>query len=128
MLCILVLCISGGSYSLKSTPNYIFFEKLFMVIYLLSKFLPESVEKQTPMKYFFLFRFDVWPGARTLVLRLLSQHTTYWTTAISIFFVFHNFYKIDPSTFEWVNVHIFYEIILIKLSKLITLIIKIFSS
>ena len=34
--------VSGGTYSLKSTPNDRFFEKLFMVIfYLLSEFLPE---------------------------------------------------------------------------------------
>ena len=32
MLCVLILCISGGTYSLKSTPNDRFFEKLFIVI------------------------------------------------------------------------------------------------
>ena len=29
MLCVLILCVSGGTYSLKSTPNDRFFEKLF---------------------------------------------------------------------------------------------------
>ena len=32
MLCVLILYISGGYYSLKSTPNDIFFEKLYMTI------------------------------------------------------------------------------------------------
>ena len=32
MLCVLILYISGGTYSLKSTPNYRFFKKLFMEI------------------------------------------------------------------------------------------------
>ena len=32
MLCVLILYISGGTYSLKSTPNDRFFEKLFMTI------------------------------------------------------------------------------------------------
>ena len=32
MLCVLILYISGGTYSLKSTPNDRFFEKLFMAI------------------------------------------------------------------------------------------------
>ena len=32
MLCVLILYISGGTYSLKSTPNDKFFEKLFMAI------------------------------------------------------------------------------------------------
>ena len=42
MLCVLILYISGGTYSLKSTPNDRFFEKLFTAgFYLLSEFLPE---------------------------------------------------------------------------------------
>ena len=32
MLCVLILYISGGTYSLKPTPNYGFFEKLFIAI------------------------------------------------------------------------------------------------
>ena len=32
MLCVLILYISGGTYSLKSTPNAKFFKKLFMAI------------------------------------------------------------------------------------------------
>ena len=33
MLCALILYISGGTYSLKSTPNERFFEKLFMALH-----------------------------------------------------------------------------------------------
>ena len=29
----------------------------------------------------FCILFDIWPGARTLALRLINQHTTYWTMA-----------------------------------------------
>ena len=32
MLCVLILYISGGTFSLKSIPNHRFFEKLFMAI------------------------------------------------------------------------------------------------
>ena len=42
VVCVLILYISSGTYSLKSTPNDRFFEKLFVAIfYLLSEFLPE---------------------------------------------------------------------------------------
>ena len=52
--------------------------------YLFSEFCQKSAERKSPKKYFFfIFRFDVWPGARTLALRLISQHTTYKTTATS---------------------------------------------
>ena len=40
-------------------------------------FCQKSAERKTPKKYFLYFFFDVWPGARTLSLRLISQHTTY---------------------------------------------------
>ena len=39
MLCVLILYVSGGTYSLMSTPKDRFFEKLLQT--LLSKFLPE---------------------------------------------------------------------------------------
>ena len=42
MLCVLILYISGGTYSLKSTSNNTFFEKPFHGSFnLLSEFLPE---------------------------------------------------------------------------------------
>ena len=45
-------------------------------IYLLSEFLPEICwETKSPKKYCLYFVFDIWPGSRTLALRLISQHT-----------------------------------------------------
>ena len=44
---------------------------------LLLEFLPEICREEITEKIHFLFCFDVWPGARTLALRLISQHTTY---------------------------------------------------
>ena len=42
MFCTLILYVSGGTYSLKSTPNDWFFEKLFMaILFQHSEFLPE---------------------------------------------------------------------------------------
>ena len=55
-----------------------FFEKLFMAIFIYSQsFCQKSAERKSPKKYLLYFCFDVWPGARTLALRLISQHTTY---------------------------------------------------
>ena len=33
VVCVLILYLSGGTYSLKSTPNDRFFEKLFMAVF-----------------------------------------------------------------------------------------------
>ena len=42
MLGVVILYVSGGTYSLKSTPNDRFFEKLFMAILVyFQEFLPE---------------------------------------------------------------------------------------
>ena len=49
MLCVLILYMSTGTYSLKSTPNVRFFRNLSWQFYLLSKFL--SVERKAPKKY-----------------------------------------------------------------------------
>ena len=85
MVCVLILYISGGTYSLKSTPNDRF-EKLFIAIFIYSQsFCPKSAERKSPKKYFSYFVFDVWSSACTLVFRLISQHTTYYTTATSWF-------------------------------------------
>ena len=37
MVCVLIFVISGGTYSLKSTPNDRFFEKLFMAVLIYSQ-------------------------------------------------------------------------------------------
>ena len=76
MLCKLILYISGGTYSLKWTPNNKLFEKQFYFI-LLSEFLPEICSEEINEELLSGFCFDVWPGVRTLALRLISQHATY---------------------------------------------------
>ena len=42
-----------------------------------TEFLPEICCEEIAEEILFLFYFVAWPGARTLVLRLISQHTTY---------------------------------------------------
>ena len=52
-LCALILYISGGTYSLKSTPNDKFFEKVFMAILFYSQSCGQkSAERKSPKKYF----------------------------------------------------------------------------
>ena len=76
MLCVLILSISHGTYSLKSPPNDRFFEKLFMAIYIFSQsFCQKSAaERKSPKKYFSYFVSDVWPGTRTLVAQPTKGH------------------------------------------------------
>ena len=58
MFCVLILYISGGAYSLKSTPNDRFSEKLFMpIFYLLSEFLPDICCEKIVEEILFLFGF-----------------------------------------------------------------------
>ena len=46
MLCVLILYTSGRTYSLKSTPNDKFFEKLFMTVFIYSQsFCQKSAER-----------------------------------------------------------------------------------
>ena len=57
MLCVLILYLSGKTYSLKPTPNDRFFEKLFMgILFTLRVFARNLAEERH-----FVFRFDVWP-------------------------------------------------------------------
>ena len=51
-----------------------FWETFHGNIYLLSEFLSESCWKEIAEELLLVFWFDVWPGARTLALRLISQH------------------------------------------------------
>ena len=56
MLCALILYISGGPYSLKSTPNDRFFGKLFMAIFIYSQsFCQKSAERNSSKRYFLYF-------------------------------------------------------------------------
>ena len=82
MLCVLILYINGRTYSLKSTPNNRFFEKLFMAgFYLLPEFLPEICREEIAEEILFVFCFDVWPGTPTLAFRLIGQYVIFQTTA-----------------------------------------------
>ena len=69
MLFVLILYISVGTYSLKSSPNDRFFEKLFMAIFnLLSQFLPEICWEEIVGEML---------SGLGLGLRLIREHTTY---------------------------------------------------
>ena len=58
MLCVLILYVSAGTYSLMSTPNDRLFQKLFMAIFIYSQsFDQKSAEKKSPKKYFLYFVF-----------------------------------------------------------------------
>ena len=71
MLCALILYVSGGTYSLKSTLKDRIFEKLFMAITIYSQsFCQKFTERKSKIKYFFIFRFVV---ARRLNLGLSSN-------------------------------------------------------
>ena len=71
MLRVLILYISCGIY--RTTTNDRFFEKLFVAVLIYSQsFCQKSTERKSPKKS---------PGARILTLRLISQYTTYQTTA-----------------------------------------------
>ena len=50
MLCVLILCISGGIYSLIPIAN----NRFITIFYLRSEFCQKSVEKKSPEKYFLL--------------------------------------------------------------------------
>ena len=56
MLCVLILYISEGTYSLKSAPSDRFFEKLCMAIFIYPQsFCQKSFERKSSKKYFLYF-------------------------------------------------------------------------
>ena len=64
MLCALILYMSDGTYTLQSTPNYRFFEKLSTAILFSShSFFLDICWEEITDEIFFAFCFDVWPGA-----------------------------------------------------------------
>ena len=71
-LCVLILYRSGGTYSLKSTPNERFFAKLFMAILFTLRVFSRNLLRGIAEEILFVFCFDVWPGIRTLAFRLIS--------------------------------------------------------
>ena len=68
MLCALILYISGGTYSLKSTPNDRFLRSFFLLSEILSDICWEEIAEEI----FSYFRFDFWPEVWHT-----NQHTTY---------------------------------------------------
>ena len=69
-----ILCISGGTYSLNSRSRD-FLRNFSWQFYLLSGFLPEICRVEIAEETVFVLRFEL--------ERLISQHTTYSTTATS---------------------------------------------
>ena len=55
MLCVLILYISGGAYSLKSTLNADFLRNFSWQFYLLSEFLPEICWEEIAEEIFFSY-------------------------------------------------------------------------
>ena len=76
VVCVNFLYISGGTYSLKSTPNETFFEKLFMAILFTLRVFVRNHLRGYRRRILFVFRFDVWPGTSgqtTSALRLIMR-------------------------------------------------------
>ena len=61
MSCVLILYISGGTYSLKSTPNDRLFGETFHGNFIYSaSFCQKSAERKLPKKYFSFFHISFW--------------------------------------------------------------------
>ena len=71
--------ISGGTYSLKSTPNDSFLRNFSWQFYLLLRvFARNLLREEIAEEILLVLCFDdLWPGALTLAFRLISQNTTY---------------------------------------------------
>ena len=84
MSCVLVLYMSGGTYSLKQ----IFLKKLFMAVSFSFRVFARSLLRGSRRRNSFLyFRFNVWLGIRTRVSRQVSQHTILKTTVTSMYII-----------------------------------------
>ena len=60
------------------SERQIFWETFHGRFILYPEFLPEICwEEKADQIFFFIFRFDVWPGIWNRALRLLSQYSTY---------------------------------------------------
>ena len=62
----------------------IFWETFHGNFYFHSELLPDICWEEIAEEIHFVFCFDVWLGVRTLAFCLISQHTTYQTTAIYV--------------------------------------------
>ena len=73
VVCVNFLYISGGTYKFKvDSERQIFWETFHGNFYLRSEFLPQICWEEIAEEIFFVFRFDVWSGTRTLAFRLIS--------------------------------------------------------
>ena len=71
---VLFLYISGGTSNLKSIQNDRFFWKTYHCKIIYSQSSAGICWVEIAEEILFVFRFDVWPGTRTLAFRLISQH------------------------------------------------------
>ena len=62
------------SFFIVDFEQQIFLRSFSFQFYLLSEFLPEICWEEV---FFYILRFDVWPGVWTQALCLISQHITY---------------------------------------------------
>ena len=80
MLCVLILYMSGGTFKFKvdSERQILFLRNFSLQFYFtLRVFARNLLREEIAEAMLFVFCFDVWPGAGTMVLRQISQHTTY---------------------------------------------------
>ena len=85
MLCVLILYISGGTYSLRSIPNDRFLRNFIMAI-LLTRRVLEICWKEITEEIPSVFCFDVWPGfTSNKATHYLLDHGDYY------FIVFPNY-------------------------------------
>ena len=63
MLCALILYVSGGTYSLTSTPNDRFFMAVLYTLRIFARNLLRESRRRNIFLFYFIF--DDWPGIRT---------------------------------------------------------------
>ena len=72
MLCALIF-IHDDDLQFKVDSERQIFKKLFMTVFIYSQnFCQKYVERKSPKIQSIVFRFDVWPGAQSLALRLIT--------------------------------------------------------
>ena len=90
MLCVLILYMNGGTYSIKSARNNRFF--FFLANFMYSEsFWQKSTERQSQKKSSSISRFvrDIWPGIWIVTSRLKCQHNTYLIYSFIIIIIGH---------------------------------------
>ena len=81
MLCAFILYVSGGTYSLTSTPNDRFFRNFFMAVYFSLRVFARNLLRGSHPKNILHISFLMTDlGYEPRFLSLISRHTTYQTT------------------------------------------------